>query len=384
MQKNILLFSLIILFSCSNKDKVKLEGKISNFQPNSKIFLYEEQVTESELLDSTELSSNGDFKFKFKITEPKFYFLRFSNKEIINLLISPGEKPVLNADASKLQSSVSVTGSEGTRLVLAISQNHAKVLNHLDSLVSVYKQINDKQVSKKLVDTLNNDYKNSKLEERKTVIKFIIENYKSMASIMALYLKYDSSDYVLQYPKDLQYYKIVSDTLMKLYPTSKQVKALKTDFDRMLRMQKSMVLQNMIKNAKVSIPEIALPNAKGDTIRITSLLGKIILLNFWSSESKACLMINRDYLYLYKKYRKSGLVIYQVSLESDKNKWLDAIKDIPWISVAEISKENSFSAKMYNVSQIPASFLIDQKGSFIGKNLNVTELDRAISGLIKK
>jgi peroxiredoxin len=384
MQKNILLFSLIILFSCSNKDKVKLEGKISNFQPNSKIFLYEEQVTESELLDSTELSSNGDFKFKFKITEPKFYFLRFSNKEIINLLISPGEKPVLNADASKLQSSVSVKGSEGTRLVLAISQNHAKVLNHLDSLVSVYKQINDKQVSKKLVDTLNNDYKNSKLEERKNVIKFIIENYKSMASIMALYLKYDSSDYVLQYPKDLQYYKIVSDTLMKLYPTSKQVKALKTDFDRMLRMQKSMVLQNMIKNAKVSIPEIALPNAKGDTIRITSLLGKIILLNFWSSESKACLMINRDYLYLYKKYRKSGLVIYQVSLESDKNKWLDAIKDIPWISVAEISKENSFSAKMYNVSQIPASFLIDQKGSFIGKNLNVTELDRAISGLIKK
>ena len=68
-------------------------------------------------------------------------------------------------------------------------------------------------------------------------------------------------------------------------------------------------------------------------------------------------MVNRDFLYLYKKYKKSDLVIYQVSVESDKNKWLNAIKEIPWISVAEINKENSFYAKVYNISQVPASFL---------------------------
>ena len=152
----------------------------------------------------------------------------------------------------------------------------------------------------------------------------------------------------------------------------------------MYKVQKSQIIKNMINNAKVSIPEIALPNAKGDTLHITSLLGKIILLSFWSSESKECLMVNRDYLNLYKKYGKSGFVIYQVSIDGDKNKWLTAIKEIPWISVAEISSGKSYYATLYNVSHIPACFLIDKKGSFAGKNLNVTELDRTISGLIKK
>lgn len=384
MQKIFLFIALVILCSCSNKDKIKLEGKINNAQPESIIYLYEQQVTESKLLDSLELSSNGKFKFTIKTTEPRFYFLRIGRSEMINLLLSPGETPVLSADASKIFSSVSINGSAGTKLVLALVQKHDSVLKHLDSLVKKYEQIKDDPASETQISLLNNDFKNSKLEERKNTIKFIIENYKSMASIMALYLKYDTSEYVLQYPRDLQYYKIVSDTLSKMYPTSKQVKAVKADFDKMYKMEQSLVLQNMIKNAKNSIPEIALPDAKGDTIRITNLMGKIILLSFWSSESKACLMINRDYLYLYKKYGKLGLVIYQVSVDSDKNKWLAAVKDIPWISVAEINKENSYSAKVYNVSQIPASFLIDQKGSFKGKNLNVSELDRLISGLVKK
>ena len=124
--------------------------------------------------------------------------------------------------------------------------------------------------------------------ERKNIIKFILENYRSLASIMALYFKESPiwSVSVLQYPRDLQYYKIVSDTLYKIYPASKQVKALKTDFEKMLRLQKSMVLQNMIKNAKNSIPEIALPNMKGDTYESLGLLGKIIILSFWNSESQ--------------------------------------------------------------------------------------------------
>jgi hypothetical protein len=384
MRKNFLLIVLVILYSCSNKDKVKIVGKIDNVQPNSKIFLYEQQVADSKLQDSTKISSSGEFKFKIKTSEPRFYLLRIGKSGIINLLLSPGETPRIIADASKLKSSISVNGSVGTKLILELNHKHDSVLQHMDSIIAQYKRIKDQPASKDQIAALENDFKNLKMEERKNTIRFIVENFNSMASIMALYLKYDSTDYVLEYPRDLQYYKIVSDSLSKIYPTSKHVKALKADFEKMLKMQKSEVVKNMIKNAKVSIPEIALPNAKGDTIRITSLLGKIILLSFWSSESKACLMTNRDYLSLYKKFGKSGLVIYQVSIDSDKKKWLLAIKEIPWISVGDIRNAKSFYATLYNVSQIPASFLIDQKGSFVGKNLNANELDRTISGLIKK
>jgi peroxiredoxin len=384
MRKNILLIALIILWSCSNKDKVKLEGKFDNAQNESKIFLYELQVTASKLLDSSNISGSGEFKFKIKANEPRFYLLRIGKSGIINLLLSPGERVRISADASKLKSSVSISGSAGTKLILELNHKHDSVLQHLDSLRAPYIRIKDRADFKDQLGLLENDFRNSKLEERKNTIRFIIENYKSLASIMALYLRYDSTDFVLQFPIDLQYYKIVSDTLIKKYPSSIHVKALKVDFDKMLSMQKSEVLKNMIKNAKSGIPEISLPDSKGDTIRLTSMLGKIILLSFWSSESKDCLMINRDYLNLYKKYRKSGLVIYQVSIDSDKNRWLAAIKEIPWTSVAEISRNKFYYANLYNVSEIPASFLIDQKGAILGKNLTAKELDKTISGLIKK
>ena len=384
MQKYIFLIALAILMSCSNKGKLKLEGKIDNAEPKSKIFLYEQQVTESRLLDSSVLSSSGKFTFKIKTSEPRFYFLQFGKSGIINLLLSPGETPFITAKAPNIKSSIDAIGSSGTKLILELTRKHDSTLQHLDSIVAMYKRIKDQPESKDRIAVLEDDYNKSKSAERKNTIRFIIENYKSMASIMALYLMYDTAEYVLQYPRDLQYFKIVSDTLTKIYPSSRYVKALSANFNKMLNTKKSEVIRNMINHAKSHLPEIALPNAKGDTIKITSLSGKIILLSFWSYESKECFMLNKDYLKLYKKYGKSGLAIYQISIDSDKNKWLTAIKEIPWISVAEINNQNSYYARLYNISQVPACFLIDQKGSISGKNADYNELDKTISGLLKK
>jgi peroxiredoxin len=152
----------------------------------------------------------------------------------------------------------------------------------------------------------------------------------------------------------------------------------------MLKVQKSEMTKQLIKNAASTFPEIALPNAKGDTIKLSKFIGKVILLNFWSYESKACLMANRDFMHLYKKYSKSGLIIYQLSVDSEKSKWLEAVKDIPWISVAEISSTKSYYAGVFNITGIPTSFIIDQKGTILAKAQNLTELDRTISRLLKK
>jgi len=384
MQKYFLLFLLVILFACSNKNNVRLTGKIENLNFSSKIYLYEQKVSESKLVDSSSLSKNGEFKFKFKITEPRFYFLRIPPAGMINVLLSPGEDVKLSADALHLNSSLAVDGSVGTLQVLKINQRHNSVLVHLDSLRAQYRRISDPPKAKEQVTLLENDFRNTKLEERKNTIRFIIENFKSMASIMALYLKYDSVNYVLLFPQDLQYYKIVSDSLTKEYPASRQVKALKVDFDNMMKVHKSELMRNLIKNTETAIPEISLPNINGDTLSLTRYVGKVIILNFWSFASKACLMVNRDFMNLYKKYSKSGLVIYQVSLDIDKSKWKEAAKDLPWLSVAEISTAKSYYGGVYNISEVPTSFLIDQKGNILGKNFTASELDKKISALLKK
>jgi hypothetical protein len=60
------------------------------------------------------------------------------------------------------------------------------------------------------------------------------------------------------------------------------------------------------------------------------------------------------------------------------------VKDIPWTSVAEISTTKSYYAGVYNISEVPTSILIDQKGIIVGKILSAKELDKTISGLLKK
>ena len=95
-------------------------------------------------------------------------------------------------------------------------------------------------------------------------------------------------------------------------------------------------------------------------------------------------MTNRDFMVLYKKYSKSGLVIYQLSIDNDKSKWLEAVKDIPWISVAEINNTKSHYASVFNITNIPTSFIIDQKGNILAKEQKLTALEQIISGLLKK
>src|SRR5689334_11203028 len=70
--------------------------------------------------------------------------------------------------------------------------------------------------------------------------------------------------------------------------------------------------------------EIALPSAKGDTIRLSSLKGKVVLLDFWASWCRPCRSANKDLVKIYDKYKSKGFEIYSVSLDDDKADWMKA------------------------------------------------------------
>ena len=82
-------------------------------------------------------------------------------------------------------------------------------------------------------------------------------------------------------------------------------------------------------------PEIALPTASGDTIRLSSLKGKVVLLDFWASWCPPCRASNKQLAKLYPKYKEKGFEIFGVSFDEDKSKWTKAIsKDkVSWMQV---------------------------------------------------
>jgi thiol-disulfide isomerase/thioredoxin len=125
-----------------------------------------------------------------------------------------------------------------------------------------------------------------------------------------------------------------------------------------------------------SSPEVKLdPDLKdinGKRTALSSLRGKVVLLTFWSIDSKECIAENLQLKNMYKIYNKKGFEIYQINLDKNEEKWRAEVKfdELPWINAREEDPENPKNAILFNVRSLPANYLFDRDGTLIGLNLH--------------
>ena len=131
--------------------------------------------------------------------------------------------------------------------------------------------------------------------------------------------------------------------------------------------------------------EIALPSVNGDTIRLSSLKGKVVLLDFWASWCLPCRATNRKLVKIYPKYKEKGFEIFSVSLDTELKNWKNALdKDkIKWLTVIDPRGWDALTAIHWNISALPTSFLIDKEGTLIAMDLEGKELEKALKYLLE-
>ena len=379
------IFSTLIIFSvflasCIKQNGFEINGKITN-SDGKYLYLDELKVSSSIPVDSVMLEKDGSFKFNGKIDYPNFYLLRLNEKNFVTLLVDTTEKISVFGDASNFSRDYIVEGSPGSLLVQELNNKLARTKHKLDSIrsrIDAFRIHEDYSIQKIKWDQELTDIKQ---EQVRYSTEFVQKHPFSLTSVLALYQKFDDTNYVVQ---DLQSLKVAATALNTMFPNSDHVKALYANTQRLMTQEKNDKIKQFIAENGANSPDISLPNTNGRDVALSSISAKVVLIQFWSALDRDSRYQNQALVELYNKYKSKGLEIYQVSIDENRETWMTAIKQdgLNWINVGDMKGSNQ-ALNAFNVQVIPSNYILDRERRVVARNLLGPALDQAIAKLVK-
>ena len=374
MQKILISLSVILLLSfCDGNKKnssFQLKGTLSDSKAET---LYLEKLGSAKqvIIDSVILDENGNFEFTNYTPKIGFYRIKTNDKNFAMLVLDSADKVTITGSVKDLGNTFKVEGSPETTIFIEYNNLSKSRDIKLDSLNKAFQLLMEtNKMDSKRMDSLSAIFEtpyNSIINQSNILmVDKISKNTNMYSSIMAIQ--------ALDPDKYSDLYKSLDAGLSKKFPNDKNVIMFHEVVERMLST-----------NVGQFAPEISLPSPDGKEIALSSLKGKLVLIDFWASWCGPCRKEMPNVVKIYSKFKNKGFEIYGVSLDQDKEKWMEAItKDgINWPQVSDLKYWDNVAAKIYNVQGIPYTVLIDKDGKIIAKNLRGQELEKKIAEVLK-
>ena len=383
----LLLFIALVTFPGCKNNNIEVKGKLTNSIKGEYIYLDELRSSKLVTVDSVALSEDGTFSLKRKMEFPSFYLLKTDETNFLTMLLEPGQKIELKADIDSLNFPSALSGSRGTELMTEYNRKLQAAIVRLKGLREEYvRNLGSPQLSA-IMDRLDSIGQACLNDINSYTKNYIDENLTSLVSLAALYQQVAPGEYILDPQKDLRYYIRVDSALSLLYPDYEPVKTLHEQVQNLVADIQSQNLISPVYQHGDEVPEIALPDPEGDTIRLSSTRGNVVLLDFWAAWCPPCRQENPNLVKAYTLYHSKGFRIYQVSLDKTREAWIKGIRDDHlenWIHVSDLKYWSSVVVPLYNIKKIPTNFLLDMEGRIIGSNLNGEALQNKLAELFNK
>jgi thiol-disulfide isomerase/thioredoxin len=197
--------------------------------------------------------------------------------------------------------------------------------------------------------------------------------------------------YVQKHPGKISTAFIVNMYLMRVLDMS-QIEQVaggfdaKTDPSPWVKMLKDHVASLKRTDIGQPFPDITLKNPDDHPVSLSDYAGKgkYVLIDFWASWCGPCRNANPQVVALYQRYKNKGFEIVGISLDRGKKEWVDAIESdhLVWPHMSDLNYWQSAAAKLYSVSSIPYTVLLDKNGKIIAKGLRVGELRAKLAELL--
>ncbi len=357
-------WTLVVCFavvSCKQEGVFKVEGSIASAEGDT-LYLEHRGLAGIVKLDSVVLKGEGKFSLKQPApANPEFYQLRLGNQVAV-FAVDSAETLHVTADGEELYHSFNVKDSPTNDRLRRVDELTLQAANAITELENRHKAGSiDDMVFIERLDSLLMAYKEQ-------ASNLILGNPSGAAAYYTVFQKIN--DYLIFDPYNKQDYAMfgaVATSWDRYYPDTERTKHL-YDFamnalqTRRQQERQEALFENIPFEEGTGLPDIVLRGVNGEQVALSSLKGKIVLIDFVVYNADFSPVHNINLNTLYSRYNSRGLEIYQISFDSDEHFWKTSASNLPWTTVRDPMSVNSPLLATYNVREIPTAFIVDREG----------------------
>ena len=354
---------LLILSSCGNDNSYTLNGNIA-IEDGTKVYILQaDQNNQPFIKDSTSVKS-GEFIFKGMSATPQISYMQVEgvNGYVLTIL----ENGTINADLYKDSITKSnVYGSKSNDDFIKYKIETKSLVDNMNS-ISFAAQDAIMNGDVETASELEKDYNKIQQEVLLYEWDFITDNLDSYMS--GLLLEVFMVENKVNKDSIIDVYESLSNRI-KVSDVGKNIADLLVQYSDPIEIGET-------------APDFTGPSITGSNVTLSEEVSKysVTLLDFWAAWCRPCRVENPNLVRLYKSYKDSGFNIIGVSLDRTQEQWEQAVEDdnLPWTQISNLNFWNDPIARRYSIRAIPQSYLINNEGLVIGKNLKGNDLEEKI------